>query len=82
VAIILVDAQLATGSRLRAADEEARERDLAAEARKRKRESLERLHQTAVLSARVQLDPSGINRARLKTFLALLSQTPGPASVP
>jgi hypothetical protein len=35
-----------------------------------------------VLSARVQLDPSGINRARLKTFLALLNQTPGPASVP
>jgi hypothetical protein len=29
-----------------------------------------------VLSARVQLDPSVINRARLQTFLTLLNQTP------
>jgi hypothetical protein len=28
-----------------------------------------------VLSARVQLDPSDTNRARLQTFLNLLSQT-------
>jgi hypothetical protein len=28
-----------------------------------------------VLSARVQLDPSDTNRARLQTFLALLNQT-------
>jgi hypothetical protein len=33
-----------------------------------------------VLSARVQLDPSDINCARLQTFLALLNQPPGPAS--
>ena len=52
----------------------ARERQ--AEAAERQRESLERLHQTAVLSARVQLDTSDTNRARLQTFLALLNQTP------
>jgi hypothetical protein len=39
-------AQLASGSRIRAAHD-------------------------AVLSARVQLDPAGTNRARLQTFLAL-----------
>ena len=102
------DAELASGSRLRAehraaraADEAARERNLASEerwrteqreneadrernraarSRKRQAESLECIHQTAVLSARVQLDPSDINRARLQTFLALLNQPPGPAS--
>jgi hypothetical protein len=51
-------------------------------ARKRQRESLERLHQTAVLSARVQLDPSDINKARHQTFLGLLNQPPGPATDP
>ena len=89
VAIVFVDAQLATGSRLRAADEQQsdrdraeqreneadRERNRAARSRKRQRKSLERLHQATVLSARVQLDPTDINRARLQTFLNLLSQT-------
>jgi hypothetical protein len=36
-------------------------------------ESLERLHQAALLSARFQLDPSELNRARWQTFLALIS---------
>jgi triphosphoribosyl-dephospho-CoA synthetase len=110
VAIIVVDAQLATGSRLRAADETTRERNLAseerqradreryltseerwraeqreneadrernraAEARDRQAQNLECIRQAAVLSARVQLDPSDTNRARLQTFLNLLSQT-------
>jgi hypothetical protein len=103
VAIVFVDAQLATGSRLRAANETTRERNLAseerwraeqreneadrernraaeardrqAEADERQRKSLERLHQAAVLAARVQLDPSDINRARLQSFLNLISQT-------
>ena len=124
VAIVFIDAELATGSRLRAArdsaraaedaaraaDETTRERHLASEerqraeqreneadrernlaseerqradrernratrSRKRQRRSLERLHQAAVLSARVQLDPSDTNRARLQTFLNLLIQT-------
>ena len=95
------DAQLASRSRLRGAqdaarmaDETARERHLASEerqradqergradrernraaqARERQGESLERLHQAALLSARVQLDPSDTNRARLQTFLSLIS---------
>ena len=46
-----------------------RERNRAAQARDRQGESLERLHQAAVLSARVQLNPSDTNRARLQTFL-------------
>lgn len=46
----------------------------AAEARKRQGESLERLHQAALLSARFQLDASELNRARLQTFLALISE--------
>ena len=53
-----------------------RERNRAAQARDRQGESLERLHQAAVLSARVQLNPSDTNRARLQTFLALLNQSP------
>lgn len=80
VALVLIDAQLATRARDRAADEAdraanegARERDRAAEARERQGESLERLNQAAVLSARVQLDPSATNRARLRAFLALIS---------
>ena len=96
VAIIFIDAQLATRSRLRAAEDAARaaddfqsdrnraeqreneadrERNRAAEARERQAESLECIRQAAVLSARVQLDPSDTNRARLQTFLSLLSQT-------
>ena len=98
VAIIVVDAQLASGSRLRAADEAARERNLAseerwraeqreneadrernraAEARDRQAQNLECIRQAAVLSARVQLDPSDTNRARLQTFLTLISN-PSP----
>jgi hypothetical protein len=94
VAIVFIDAELASRSRLRAADdavrareaaaraadeadrrenEADRERNRAAEARKRQGASLERLHQAALLSARVQLDPSELNRARLQTFLALIS---------
>ena len=81
VATVFVDAQLATRSRLRAerraaraADEAAEERDRAAEARERQGESLERLDQAALLSARIQLDPSAANRERLRIFLALRQQ--------
>ena len=77
------DAQLATRSRLRAAqdaermaDEAARERDRAAESRERQRKSFERLDQAALLSARVQLDPSPTNRDRLRAFLTLMAQRP------
>jgi hypothetical protein len=80
VETVLVDAQLATRARDRAADkadraayEADRDRDRAARSRKRQVERLERLHTAAVLSARVQLDPSATNRARLRAFLALIS---------
>jgi superfamily II DNA helicase RecQ len=51
---------------------EARERQ--AETAKRQRKSFERLDQAALLSARVQLDPSPTNRARLRAFLTLMGQ--------
>jgi hypothetical protein len=80
VATVLVDSQLATRARDRAAYEadrrtyEAdRDRNRAAESRERQVEILECLHSAAVLSARVQLDPSATNRARLRAFLALIS---------
>jgi hypothetical protein len=118
VATVFVDAQLASRSRLRAADqrqsdedraeqrenEADRERNLAGEERqradrernradqernqadearerqaentKRQNAALDLLRRSALLSARVQLDPSDTNRARLQTFLALLNQTP------
>jgi len=79
VASVVVDAQLATRARDRgayeadrAAYEADRDRNRAAESRERQVESLKRLHTAAVLSARVQLDPSASNRARLRAFLALI----------
>jgi hypothetical protein len=82
VATVVVDAQLASRSRLReaqdaarAADEAARERDRAAEARERQREGFERLDQAALLSGRVQLDPTPTNRARFEFFLTLLAES-------
>jgi hypothetical protein len=94
VATVFVDAQLATGSRLRAAHERDRDRDLAREAketayreadrernraaeeRERQRKSFERLDQAALLSAGVQLEPTEINRDRLRAFLSLMGQPP------
>ncbi len=115
VAIVFVDAELASGSRLRAADERKsdrdraeqrenqadrernlagqerqradreryradRERNQAAEARERAAEAAERQRQAtarldrcALLSARVLLDPSDSNRARLQAFLTLIA---------
>jgi len=43
-------------------------------ARERQGKSFERLDQAALLSARVQLDPSPTNRARLRAFLTLMGQ--------
>ena len=53
---------------------EARERQ--AEAAERQRQSLAELHRSALLSARVQLEPSESNRARLRAFLTLMAQQP------
>ena len=73
VATIFVDAELASRSRLRAADEGAEERKRQAREAQRQGRCLERLDQTALLSARVQLDPSPTNRARLQFFLTLMA---------
>jgi len=101
VAIVFVDAELASGFRLReehraaraadaairaaqdsarAEDEAARERNRAAEERNRAAEAAERqgqatarLDRCALLSARVLLDPSDSNRARLQAFLTLIA---------
>jgi outer membrane murein-binding lipoprotein Lpp len=86
------DAQLATRSRLRAAqdalraaqdaaraeNEAARERDRAAEARERQREIFKRLDQAALLSGRFQLDPTPTNRARFQFFLTLIADVSSP----
>jgi hypothetical protein len=104
LATVVVDAQLASGSRLRAADaalraaqdaarvadEAARQRNLAdrernraaeaserqAEAAASQRESLEDIRRAVFLSARVQLDPTPTNRARLQAFLTLMAERP------
>ena len=80
LAVILVDAQLATGSRLRAAHESAQERNRAIEERERQAEETQRqgqdialLRGAALLTARVQLDPSEPNRSRLNAYLTLLA---------
>ena len=90
VAFVVVDAQLATRARdrgtheaKRAADEADRERNRAAEARERQAEEAQRqnaalylLRRSALLFARVQLDPSASNRARLRLFLTLMARQP------
>jgi hypothetical protein len=89
VATVFIDAQLATRSRLRAANEREvdrnradQERDRAAEARERQAQDAERqnedlalLRRSALLSARVQLDPNPTNRDRLQFLVTLLDQT-------
>jgi hypothetical protein len=81
VATVVIDSQLATRARDRAGDRADQERNRAAEARERQAEtaerqgkSFERLDQAELLSARVQLDPSSTNRARLRAFLTLMGQ--------
>jgi hypothetical protein len=69
---------LADRERHRAA--EARERQ--AESLERQSESLERLDQAALLSARVQLDPSAANRERLQDFLTLIESMRPPVDEP
>ncbi|MFN7897260.1 MAG: hypothetical protein ACK5Q6_14125 [Cyanobacteriota bacterium] len=83
VATVFIDAELATRTRDRDRDRADQERNRAAEARERlaeaaerQRKSFERLDQAALLSARVQLEPSPTNRARLRAFLTLMAQRP------
>ena len=81
LAVVVIDAQLASRSRLGEENrrcEEARtaaeERNRAAEATKRQGQGTALLRSAALLSARVQLDPSELNRSRLIAFLALLAE--------
>ena len=81
LAVVVIDAQLASRSRLGEENrrcEEARtaaeERNRAAEATKRQGQGIALLRIAALLSARVQLDPSELNRSRLIAFLALLAE--------
>ncbi len=60
-----------------------RERNRASEARERQAEGIQRqnaalylLRRSALLSARVQLDPSASNRERLRLFLTLMMEQP------
>lgn len=91
VAISLVDAQLVTGSRLRAAQVAARERDQAERGRKTVKLRLENArlkhlltkgkallnsNRSAVLSGRVQLDLRAAKRQQLQTFLACIAARP------
>ena len=93
LALVLIDAELATRPRLCAAHERARdqdsaneERNRAAEARNRAAEAAERQRQAAarqyrcaLLSGRLQLDPSPINRERFSLFLNLMAELPPEA---
>ena len=81
LAVVVIDAQLASRSRLGEENrrcEEARtaaeERNRAAEATKRQGQGIALLRIAALLSARVQLDPSELNRSRMNAFLALLAE--------
>ncbi len=67
-------AQLASRSRLRAANETAEARERQAEAAERQGQGIALLRGAALLSARVQLEPSELNRPRLSAFLALLAE--------
>ena len=81
LAVVVIDAQLASRSRLgeenRRCEEalaRSREANDAAEARERQGQGIALLRIAALLSARVQLDPSELNRSRLNAFLALLAE--------
>jgi hypothetical protein len=47
-------------------------------ARERQTESFKRLDQAALLSGRVQLDPTPTNRARFQLFLTLIADVSSP----
>ena len=81
LAVVVIDAQLASRSRLGEENRSIQDERTATEARKRQAKQTERqgqgialLRSAALLSARVQLDPSELNRSRLNAFLALLAE--------
>jgi hypothetical protein len=67
-------AQLASRSRLRAENKAAEARDRQAEAAERQGQGIALLCGAALLGARVQLEPSELNRTRLNAFLSLLAE--------
>jgi hypothetical protein len=81
LAVVAIDAQLASRSRLGEENRRIQDERTATEARKRQAKQTERqgqgialLRSAALLSARAQLDPSELNRSRLNAFLALLAE--------
>ena len=73
LAVVVIDAQLASRSRLRAAHEQAEARERQAEGTERQGQGIALLRGVALLSARYQLDPTKLNRSRLNAYLALIS---------
>jgi hypothetical protein len=81
MALVVVDAQLATGSRLRAADEAAeeriradRERNRAAEERERAARRARRQDRCALAQFEFQLNPNAATRQRLADLISLLRE--------
>jgi hypothetical protein len=81
MALVVVDAQLATGSRLRAAHDAARAEDEAAEERNRAAEERERAARRAQRQARCdlvqlrhQLNPSAFHTRQARDVIALLEE--------
>jgi len=74
MALVVVDAQLATGSRLRAANEAAEERNRAAEERERAARRAQRQARCDLVQLRHQLDPSAFHTRQARDVIALLEE--------
>ena len=74
LAVVAIDAQRASRSRLRAENEAAEARERQAEGAERQGQGIALLRGAALLSARVQPEPSELNRTRLSAFLSLLAE--------
>ncbi len=74
LAVVAIDAQLASRSRLGEENRRIQDERTAAEAAERQGQGIALLRSAALLSARLQLDPSELNRSRLNAFLALLAE--------
>jgi hypothetical protein len=74
MALVLVDAQLATGSRLRAAQDAARAADEAAEERERATRRARRQDRCALAQFEFQLNSNAATRQRLADLISLLRE--------
>jgi len=74
MALVVVDAQLATGSRLRGANEAAEERNRAAEERERAARRAQRQARCDLVQLRHQLDPSAFHTRQARDVIALLEE--------